>query len=80
MIQNEFQQFFELSLDLCCIAGTDGYFKRINSRFSDILGYSEAELLSQPFVNFVHPEDREKTVTAIQQLDSGQLIHRCKNR
>lgn len=80
LLQNELQQFFELSLDLFCIAGTDGYFKRINFRFSDILGYSEAELLSQPFVNFVHPEDRERTITAIQQLDSGQLIHRCKNR
>ncbi|MEQ8998070.1 MAG: PAS domain S-box protein [Coleofasciculus sp. B1-GNL1-01] len=80
LIQNEFQQFFNLSLDLFCIAGTDGYFKRINARFTDVLGYSEAELLSQPFVNFIHPEDREATVTAVEQLEAGEVIYTFKNR
>ena len=80
LIQNEFQQFFDLSLDLFCIAGTDGYFKRINCQFSNLLGYSEAELLSQPFINFVHPEDRDATELAVEQLASGQMIAQFKNR
>ncbi len=83
--ETELNQFFHLSLDLFCIAGTDGYFKRINPRFQALLGYSEAELLSQPFVNFVHPEDQGKTQSELEHLGQGfpatylENRYRCKD-
>lgn len=56
-----YKQFFELSRDLMCIVSTDGYFKLINPAFTDLLGYSKEELMSKPFVEFVHPDDRPMT-------------------
>jgi PAS domain S-box-containing protein len=68
---HEFQKYFEVSLDMLCIAGTDGYFKRVNPAFERILGWSEEELLTRPFLDFVHPNDVEATVREIEKLSQG---------
>ena len=72
--------FFELSLDMLCIAGTDGFFKRINPAFARILGYSHDELVSRPFVEFVHPDDVETTILEILRLDTGLPTVMFENR
>ncbi|MDY7022236.1 MAG: PAS domain S-box protein, partial [Cyanobacteriota bacterium] len=77
---NEFHLFFNLSVDLFCIAGVDGYFKRINPQFQSLLGYSEAELLCQPIVNFVHPEDRARTESELESLTQGIPCRDFENR
>ncbi|MCH9687126.1 MAG: response regulator [Deltaproteobacteria bacterium] len=62
------RRFFELSLDMVCVAGMDGYFKQLNPMWSRVLGYSKEELLSRPFSEFILPEDVPKTVEVVQQL------------
>jgi len=74
------ERFFNYALDLLCIAGTDGFFKRVNPAFERILGYSPKELLGEPFVDFIHPEDRTDTLAEVGKLASGALTLEFRNR
>lgn len=76
----EFQHYFDYSLDMLCIAGTDGYFKRVNPAFERVLGWSTEELLSRSFLDFVHPEDLEKTQAEIRKLARGEPTISFENR
>lgn len=67
----DFERFFQYAVDLLCIAGTDGYFKVVNPAFERALGYTTRELLARPFVEFVHPDDRDATVAETGQLADG---------
>jgi PAS domain S-box-containing protein len=76
----EVDRLFELSLDMLCIAGSDGFFRRVNPAFKRVLGYGDDELKSQAFVEFVHPDDREDTFRAMEQLNSGKPVVDFRNR
>ena len=78
--QEELDRFFALSLDMLCIAGFDGYFKRVNHSWERILGYSEAELLSRPYMEFIHPDDRDVTRIQAGRLTDGHDIMYFENR
>ena len=76
----EIDKFFALALDMFCIAGLDGYFKRINPAFTRVLGHSEEDLLSRPWVEFIHPDDRTETVAERDRLEEGALTLAFENR
>ena len=59
--REQYVRFFQLSTDPMCIADPFGCFKHVNPAFAKLTGYTEAELVSQPFLDFVLPEDRQKT-------------------
>jgi PAS domain S-box-containing protein len=77
---HEFRKFFDVTIDLMCIAGTDGYFKRVNPAFVRALGWSEEELLEQPFYDLVHPEDLAPTEKEVAKLAEGIPTISFENR
>ena len=78
--EEELDRFFTISLDLQCIATFDGYFTRVNPAWQRMLGYTSEELLTQPFLDFVHPDDREPTVAAVSALKTGARVTDFENR
>lgn len=71
---------FELSPDLLCIAGYDGYFKKINPTVSKTLGYTNEELFSRPINEFVHIEDRDITASSRENLTLNKPLLNFENR
>ncbi len=71
---------FKSAPELLCIVGQDGYFKKVNPSFTRLFGFTEEELISQPYTNFVHPEDVSKTRTISRDIESGRLISSFENR
>jgi eukaryotic-like serine/threonine-protein kinase len=78
--EQELVRFFDLSLDLFCIAGLNGFFRQINENFPRLLGYSIEELKSRQFMDFVHPDDQEKTTNEIARLARGESTIQFVNR
>jgi PAS domain S-box-containing protein len=76
----ELDQFFRFTPDLLCIANTDGYFLRLNPSCERVLGYTTEELLSKRFLDFVHADDRERTLQAISTLASQEKVTSFENR
>lgn len=72
--------FFDMALDHVAVAGLDGYFKRINPAWSRTLGWSHAELMARPSIEFVHPEDRAATLAGRSRLSAGEDMGPLLNR
>jgi eukaryotic-like serine/threonine-protein kinase len=76
----ELLRFFELSLDLLCIASFEGRFLRVNDNFPRTLGYSAGELTTHKFLDFVHPDDQAKTMGEMERLSRGEPTVQFLNR
>ena len=78
--EDELNRFFTLSLDLLCIANFEGYFTRVNSAWQRILGWAAADLVARPFMDFVHPDDRQATIAVMSTLLTGSDVTSFENR
>ena len=76
----ELDQFFSVTLDLLCIANTDGYFLRLNPAWERILGYRREELIAGRFFDFVHPDDLAGTFEAVSRLATQREVIHLENR
>ncbi len=71
---------FDLSPEMLCLLDEGGHFLMVNKFLSRALGYSEVELLSKPFLDFLHPEDKENSLKQIEALRQNKTVHLFKNR
>lgn len=74
------ERFFSLSLDLFCVADLNGRFLQVNKAFETTLGHSKEDLVTQPYLNFVHPEDRAATQVEMRRLADGDSTIAFENR
>ncbi|MBD2155957.1 PAS domain S-box protein [Leptolyngbya sp. FACHB-16] len=84
-MDKERDRFFNLSPDMLCIIGMDGYYKHLNPSWERVLGHTTSTLLAQPLLEFIHPNDRAATQAALQSLNQGDRVlafetrYRCRN-
>lgn len=76
----EMLSMFEMTPDLVCIAGLDGFFRNVNPAVIKTFGYTREELLSQPVFSFLHPDDRERTGREREKLLNGETLVNLQNR
>lgn len=79
-LEEELARVFSSAPDIICTANFAGYFTKINPAASELLGYSEEELLTQPFLNFIHPDDKEKTLQELSELQQESAKSYLINR
>jgi len=73
-------RFMELSVDMFCVAGFDGFFKILNPSFEKTLGFTTNELMAKPYLEFIHPDDHPATVVEKDQLREGKVTFAFENR
>lgn len=72
--------FFDVAIDMICCLGFDGRFQRLNPAWERTLGFSREELMSRPFIEFVHPDDRQRTLTQNREVRGGGRALGFENR
>ncbi len=78
--QEDLSRFFANSIGMLCIAGFDGYFKRLNPAWKNTLGWTLKELQARPFLEFVHPDDHAATLVEMKKLARGGCTILFENR
>ena len=73
-------RFMDLSVDLFCVAGFDGFFKILNPSFEKTLGFTTKELMAKSYLEFIHPDDRPTTVEERDRLEGGKATLAFENR
>ncbi len=77
----ELKMFLDHSPALLSVSGFDGVFRQLNATWQTVLGYSLEELKSRPFIEFVHPDDRERTLDVLgQMVEQGTVVEAFENR
>ena len=78
--EEELATLFRTSHDMLCIADFEGYLLRVNPAWARTLGYTEEELTSRPYLDFVHPDDREVTGAEAENVSGGTTALLFENR
>jgi PAS domain S-box-containing protein len=79
-VGHELEGFFAVSIDLFCFLDFNGYFRRLNQAWERTLGFTRQELMSRPFIEFVHPDDRERTLSQNASVRRGGRATSFENR
>lgn len=79
-MRNNFEGYFDKSIDLICVAGVDGFYKVVNPAFIKALGYSKEEIENKFITDFIHPDDVAKSEKVLNGLYNGGILQDFQNR
>jgi len=79
-VKRDLEAFFVTAADMLAISDFDGHFIEMSNSWQEILGYSKEEIQSAPFMEFVHPADRDVTRETFAQALEGKSIRNFENR
>lgn len=79
-LENDLDYLYNTIPDLLCVTDFEGKFLKINKAACDLLGYTENEILHQPFNKFVHPDDKNRSIEELENTTKGQTTLRFENR
>lgn len=79
-LEKHIQGFLDVNIDMLCVADTDGKLHKVNKKFEEVLGYKTDELEGQLFMNLVHPDDIDSTISALGDLTNKKAVQRFTNR
>ncbi|MGH7443379.1 MAG: PAS domain S-box protein [Longimicrobiales bacterium] len=77
---HELEGFFAVAINMFCFLDFNGHFRRLNEAWERTLGFTRAELMSRPFIDFVHPDDRERTLRQNAAVRAGGQAKGFENR
>lgn len=80
ILLKNYEKLFLDSIDMICVAGSDGFFRKINPAFHRTLGWSDQQILGLPFYSFIHPDDIDPTQLVMQELAKGEKVLNFTNR
>ncbi|WP_347841076.1 PAS domain S-box protein [uncultured Draconibacterium sp.] len=79
-LKQEREMMFALTVDMICTAGFDGYLRDLNPAWQKTIGWTNEELRDKPFIDFVHPDDREATLNKAEKILHGEAAISFTNR
>ena len=79
-VEEERDRILNMSSDLICVVGVDGYWKYLNPAWEKMMGYTIEETLGRSFLDFIHPEDHKKNDDEVERLTSGAETVGFENR
>lgn len=77
---HDLEAYFAMATDLFCFLAYDGHFRHLNPAWERTLGFTTEELMARPFIEFVHPDDRERTLQQNGTVRSGERASNFENR
>jgi|GEM_PF-2520294 len=79
-VESDFDTIFTAGINFIAILGKDGYFKKVNQFMICRLGYTREELLNRPYIEFLHPEDRDKSILRVLEQEPLSTVKAYRNR
>lgn len=80
VVSEKENRFFSVSNDMLCFLNFSGHFAWLNAAWERTLGHTLDELMSKPFIEFVHPDDRERTLRQNAAVRAGGQARAFENR